>query len=189
VAKVLQTLETMYYMTFQLYSLETSRLLIRQLSDQDIIDDYLSWMQNEENSFIKGVDPNITKKDLYSYINEKNYNSNSVLLGIFDKETKKHIGNIKFEPINLVENYAVLGIFIGDADYRGLGLAQEAIEHTFQSILMPKGVNKLVLGVDKLNEAAIATYKKSGFKLAKIPLLNLPTNSQEMILQIDLHSI
>lgn len=175
-------------MTPQLPSIETSRLLIRKLSDQDKIDDYLSWMQDAENSFIKGIDPNITKKDLYKYINEKNSDPACLLLGLFHKETKKHIGNIKFEPIDLVENYSVLGIFIGDADYRGLGLAQEAIEHTFRSILMPKGVNKLVLGVDKLNEPAIAAYKKSGFKLTKIPFLNLSTNSQEMILQINPHS-
>jgi hypothetical protein len=53
-----------------------------------------------------------------------------------------------------------------------LELPQEASGQTFQSILIPRGVNKLALGVDKLNESTIAAYKKSGFKATKKPVIN-----------------
>jgi hypothetical protein len=48
-----------------------------------------------------------------------------------------------------------------------LGLAQEAFGNTFQRILIPSNVNKLVLGVDKLNEHGIATYEIYEFKVTR----------------------
>jgi RimJ/RimL family protein N-acetyltransferase len=183
-AKIHQTLETMHYMTSQLYSLETSRLLIRQLSDQDIIDDYLSWMQNMDNSFIQGVDPNITKKDLYNYINEKNSNPDSLLLGIFDKETNLHIGNGKFEPINYSEKFAVMGLFIGNINFRGKGLSKEFIDCCKRDILLPMGIKKIILGVKRANVNAVKAYNSAGFVLSKSPCLDLGHDSIQLDLKI-----
>jgi hypothetical protein len=63
---------------------------------------------------------------------------------LFDLESGDHIGNMKFESINLTENYSVLGIFIGRVDFRGLGLAQEAISHAFSNLLIPIGIHRLI---------------------------------------------
>ena len=91
-------------MVAKMNSFESQRLLIRQLSESDNIDVYLSWMQNVSNSFIESVNSNISKSDLYKYINEKNSKPDSIFLGIFDKQTNKHIGNGKFEPIFHVQS-------------------------------------------------------------------------------------
>jgi len=83
----------------------------------------------------------------------------------------------------------VLGIYAGDVDCAGLGMVQQASGHTFHNILIPRGVTKLFLVLDKLNESAIVESEKFGFKDTKKPVLNLPTNLQSMILEIDCHSI
>ena len=49
-------------------------------------------------------------------------------------------------------------------------------------------MSKLVLILDELIESAIVTNEKSGIKVTKKLVLNLPTNLQEMIIQIDLYS-
>ena len=83
----------------------------------------------------------------------------------------------------------MLGISTGDVDCAGLRMAQKAGGHTFHSILIPRGVCKLFLGLDKLNEYAIVESEKFGFKDTKKPVLNLPTNIQRIMLRIDYHSI
>ena len=127
-------------MASKIYSFESQRLPICQLTESDDIDVYLSWMQNVSNSFIENVNSNISKSDLYKYINEKNSNPDCILLGIFNKQTNKHIGNGKFEPINITEKFAVMGLFIGDMDFRGQGVSKEFIECCVQNILLPMGI-------------------------------------------------
>ena len=83
----------------------------------------------------------------------------------------------------------MLGFYVGGVDCAGLGMTQKASGHTFHNILIPRGVTKLFLGLDKLNESAIVKSEKFGFKDTKKPVLNLPTSLQSMILEIDCHSI
>jgi ribosomal-protein-alanine N-acetyltransferase len=170
------------FKNFQFESV-SDRLCIRTLDPNEDLNDYLSFMNNKANIFIESTKYNWTLKSLKSYIESKNMSYTAILLGLFDLESRVHVGNIKLEPINLSENYSVLGIFIGRVDFRGLGLAQEAIEHIFLNLLMPIGINKLVLGVDKRNDSAISAYKKCGFQIAKNPMLSLPDFSHEMILE------
>jgi len=140
--------------------LETSRLIIKPLSQTDNIEDYLSWMKDKSNIFISSVNQNYTKADLYNFIRTKNLDSNALLLGIFDKITGKHIGNGKFEPINFDEKYA--------------------IHACFHEILIPMNITKLVLGVNKLNKNAIKAYSKAGFMPSSRPVLKLDSMSLEL---------
>ena len=171
-------------MAAKMYSFESQRLLIRQLAESDNIDVYLSWKQNVSNSFIESVNSNISKSDLYKYINEKNSKPDALLMGIFDKQTNKHIGNGKFEPINFSEKFAVMGLFIGDLTYRGKGISREFIECCVQNILLPMGIEKVLLGVNKQNVSAIKAYYKSGFQRSKVLRLDWSADAIELELQI-----
>ena len=164
----------------KLKTLETSRLIIKPLSQTDNIEDYLSWMKDKSNIFISSVNPNYTNADIYNFICEKNSDPNALLLGIFDKITGKHIGNGKFEPINFDEKYAVFGILIGDVNFRGKGVVVEFIHACFHEILIPMNITKLVLGVNKLNRNAIKAYSKAGFKPSSRPVLKLDSMSLEL---------
>ena len=168
-----------------MYSFESQRLLIRQLAESDNIDVYLSWMQNVSNYFIESVNSNISKCDLYKYINEKNSNPDCIFLGIFDKQTNKHIGNGKFEPINIKEKFVVVGLFIGDMDFRGKGVAKEFIECCVQNFLLPMGIEKILLGVNKQNVSAIKAYYKAGFCRSKVSRLDVSIDSIELELRIN----
>ena len=171
-------------MIYPIAGFVSSRLVIRQLSEIDDIDNYLSWMQNESNFYIESIDPNISKSELYDYIKEKNSNPTSLLLGIFDKATKRHIGNGKFEPIDFEQKFAVLGLFIGDARFRGKGLAVEFIHCASREILVPMKIERILLGVDKENISATNAYTKAGFKKSPLPILSLGSNSIELELRL-----
>lgn len=76
----------------------------------------------------------------------------------------KLIGSIGIERIDNINRTAVLGIFIGDENYRNKGYGTEAIK-----LILDYGFNYLNLHSVQLylmsfNERALKCYKKCGFK-------------------------
>lgn len=90
------------------------------------------------------------------------------VFGIFFKENKKHIGNIKLEPIDFENNKATLGILIGDKEYWGKGIGTEAVKLLVNWSFDNLGLEEVNLGVISENKAAINVYTKAGFRIDRI---------------------
>lgn len=145
-------------------SILTPRFVLRQLTAEDATLNYLSWLQNDSSSsFIVSSRADMTIEDLKEYISERMYQDDVLFLGIFDKDTKHHIGNIKFEPINRNKKIAVMGILIGDPEFRGKSVASEVIEITGKFLKENCSIDEIHLGVHKDNVRAIKAYLKVGF--------------------------
>jgi RimJ/RimL family protein N-acetyltransferase len=84
-------------------------------------------------------------------------------LGIFDKITNLHIGNIKYEPVNSKLRYAIMGILIGEAEWRGKGVASEVLLASAKWLWNNRNIQQIILGVSHSNLAAIRAYRKVGF--------------------------
>lgn len=150
-------------LTFKDVRLETDRFFLRPLNESDVTEQYVSWFENEDTKrFIQTAKDSDSKAKLISYVQEKLAKPNVLFLGIFDKSTKQHIGNIKFEPLDWDRNYTIMGILIGEKDYRGKGVSTEILIKTAH-YLKEIGLKKMVLGVEKDNVAAIKSYQKVGF--------------------------
>jgi ribosomal-protein-alanine N-acetyltransferase len=173
-------------MTFKYMTIEiaTRRLKIRTLVSSDNFKEYLSWMQNRENRFISSIDPSITEENLVKYVEEKNASQSAILLGIFNFLGDAHIGNLKFEPVNIKKQTAVLGVLIGNPHFRGVGIAQEAINASTKYLFNSHGIHRYLLGVRKDNLPAIRAYIKSGFNVSELNVLNLDSESHEMLLDL-----
>ena len=94
------------------------------------------------------------------------------------RETGNHIGNIKYEPIDFENKVAVMGILIGEKDWRGVGVASEVIKSSSEWLNKQYDINHIALGVDSKNIAAIKTYKKIGFKNKQTPCITITDKSQ-----------
>jgi RimJ/RimL family protein N-acetyltransferase len=79
------------------------------------------------------------------------------------KDTDKHIGNIKIDPIDFYNGFAELGIMIGAKEEWGKGYAQEAINLVIDYCFNSLKVRKINLGVLSENVAAVKLYLKIGF--------------------------
>lgn len=172
----------MVYLRDYNVSINTQRLTIRTLNADDDFTLYLNWMRNLNNVFIESTNTNYKLTDIQNYVEEKNKSENAILLGFFDIFTNKHVGNIKYEPIIPEKKLAVMGILIGEVDYRGIGIAKEVIINTFEKVMVNLGIEKIILGVRLENSAAINSYYKCGFIINKESFLDLDSNSVEMIL-------
>lgn len=92
--------------------------------------------------------------------------SNIYFWAICLKDSNKHIGNIKIDPINSFLNSGEYGIMIGEKSEWGKGYAEEAskavIDFCFSSDV---GLSSITLGVLKENVTAIRLYRKLGFSI------------------------
>ena len=98
--------------------------------------------------------------------------NHALLLGIFDIANNVHIGNVKYEPIDFENRTAVMGILIGDKNYRGIGVAPEVIKASSIWLKNTHNITSIILGVSIENDKAINAYKKIGFITCKESLIN-----------------
>jgi ribosomal-protein-alanine N-acetyltransferase len=145
-------------------TLETERFVLKELELKDVTEKYLTWFSEKETMKWVVTAPN-TKRltDLKRYVSQRVGRSDVLFLGIFEKLTGAHVGNIKYEPINLIARSAVMGVLLGDPGVRGKGVFLEVLKVSSKWLRCERGVSKIVLGVDKRNLAAINAYRHAGF--------------------------
>ena len=78
------------------------------------------------------------------------------------KVDNKYIGAIWLEKVT-TDDFAVLGIFIADKDFRNNGIGTKAIDKVIKNDLSYMHTNKILLRVRAENERAIKCYSKVGF--------------------------
>lgn len=148
--------------------IETENLVITNLKITDVTQNYLSWLRNSNTSkYISSARSIDSIEKLKSYVDEKISDPKIVFLGIFDKKTKKHIGNIKYDLVESEDFFAIMGILIGEDEYRGRGIAKESIVSTALWLFENAKVHFILLGVNKRNIAAVNAYKKIGFQVSE----------------------
>ncbi len=76
----------------------------------------------------------------------------------------KLVGTIGLEHFNWIERSAVLGIFIGDEDYRSNGYGTESIKLLLEYGFKYLNLHSIRLDLLAVNERAHKCYLKCGFK-------------------------
>jgi len=144
--------------------IETDRFLLKCLNTSHATEKYLGWFSDSDSKkYIAAASSSLSIEDLKNFIKEREDREDVLFLGIFDKSSKVHIGNIKYEPIDPEKNYAIMGILIGDSFYRGKGVSSEVIKATADWLKTNKNIHQILLGVHKKNLQAIRAYEKVGF--------------------------
>jgi RimJ/RimL family protein N-acetyltransferase len=135
------------------------------LTEEDATYDYLTWLKEDSmiSRYISGSSSKMTIDSIKGYIKDKNNRNDALFFGIFEKKSLKHIGNIKFEPVNLHKSFVIMGMLIGCEEWRGKGVASEVIKSSGNWLSDKYGIKYMVLVVDHSNIRAIKAYEKSGF--------------------------
>ena len=145
--------------------IKTKRFLLKKMELKYANRNYLNWFKSEEIKKYIEFSPNNKISNLKINIKKQLKENNVIFFAIF--YGKKHIGNIKFEKINLEKSTAYLGILIGDKNWRGKGVGSEVIDKTCEYLFQKYKIFKIYLGVQKRNRKALNLYLKSGFVIIK----------------------
>lgn len=73
------------------------------------------------------------------------------------------LGNIGFADIDHISRKAEVGLFIGEAEYRGKGYGTEALRLMLDYGFKTLNLHNIMLRVHSDNEEGLACYKKVGF--------------------------
>jgi [ribosomal protein S5]-alanine N-acetyltransferase len=148
--------------------INTERFQLKSLTTKDVTEKYLSWFSESQEviQYISFAQKKVNINDLIQYVKDRESREDILFLAIFT-DSGQHIGNIKYEPINLKDELATMGILIGDKEWRGRGVAAEVIKGSSKYLKENYGIKNIELGVDKNNIPAITAYKKIQFKVVK----------------------
>lgn len=145
--------------------LRTARFLIRDLRESDVGPRYLGWFRDQTVSqFIVSSSEMKDAQRLREYVRERSDRPDVLFLGIFAEPGGLHIGNIKFEPVDAEHGFAVMGIMVGDPEWRGRGVAGEVLSETARWLRANRSIHEIVLGVEEDNLPAIKAYERVGFE-------------------------
>lgn len=95
---------------------------------------------------------------------EKRSKNDMASFSIVTLQEDKLIGTISLEHINLINRDAILGIFIGDGEYRNQGYGTEAIKLILDYGFNYINLHSIKLDVMSFNLRAQKCYQKCGFK-------------------------
>ena len=153
----------------------TNRFILRLLNICDVTQRYAGWLSDQRTS--KFISATLNLPELRRYVLERSNRDDVLFFGIFDKITGLHIGNIKYEPINSELRFAIMGILIGEAEWRGKGVANEVLSASADWLHQYRNIEQIVLAVSRSNVAAIRAYQKAGF--VEQPTVYIPNVSAE----------
>lgn len=158
--------------------------MLRELTVADVTERYRDWLlEPEAKKNISATTDSLS--ELVQYVADRTQREDVLFLGIFDLLSGLHVGNLKYEPVNTELGYAIVGVLIGEVEYRGRGVATEVLVASTAWLKENRQINQFLLGVWKANLAAVRAYEKAGFKLAETPLLpNRPPEGPVMILNL-----
>lgn len=134
-------------------------------SSEEEIEKFTEWMNDFQVTDYIGRTSQIT-----TYANEKEYlesvekNTEKRTFNIINLEDDKLVGTVTLEHINWIERSAVLGIFIGDKDFRSNGYGTEAIRLLLEYGFKYLNLHSIRLDLLSINERAHKCYLKCGFK-------------------------
>ena len=139
-------------------------IYLEALTEGHVTQTYVDWLNDPET--IQFTEQRFTKNNRCStlrYVQKSIVSENELMLAILIE--KKHIGNIKIGPINKNHRYAHISYFIGDKNYRGLGIATKTIKTVLDFCFFSLNLNKVCAQYYSNNRASGRVLEKCGFTI------------------------
>ena len=142
------------------------KVVLRPIEAADVEGPYLDWLNDYEvTRFLETGTTPATRATLQRYLDTVAAAAGTVMLAIVEKASGLHVGNIKLAGVHSVHRRADLGIMLGDKSRWGRGYGREAVALVLAYGFDRLNLNKIYLGVDVDNAAAVKVYEELGFKI------------------------
>jgi RimJ/RimL family protein N-acetyltransferase len=147
--------------------LETERFRLRSLQSFDASEAWLSWAADPEvMGPLNMVPQRMSRQNLVEYIAQFD-DLYRFLVGIFVKQTKRHIGFFMID-VNSMHRNAAFNVLIGDKEYWGQSVINEARAALLDYFFKRRDIEKAYGTPLARNFSAVFNYKTQGWRLEGI---------------------
>lgn len=148
--------------------IETARLYLRPLHEQDATDDYVNGLNDPlVNEYLVSVKmTRQTHASVSAYVADNRADPQGALFGIFQRSSSKMIGTIRLHHVEPIHRTATIGVCIFLRDYWGEGYGTEAIAAVSEWAFAHLSVRYLEASCYERNSASLRAFLKAGFQVA-----------------------
>ena len=144
--------------------LESERLLLRPVELTDVNETYRSWMNDPVvMQYTESRFQTHSLEQIRQYVLSVQADAGSRFFAIVEKQSGKHIGNIKIGHIHPVHRHGDVGIIIGDKASWGKGYATESLRLVAGYARESLKLHKLTAGIYANNIGSIQAFLNAGF--------------------------
>jgi len=142
----------------------TDRLELSTLEPTAADGTYLRWLSDPDVvRFLEVRHQRHDRESLRSYIAAAIASSDTLLLGIYMQDSRRHVGNIKLGPVDRPNRRSEIGLLIGETASRGIGLGREAIAAVTRYSFEVLDLRKVTAGYAEPNLASGAAFAAAGY--------------------------
>lgn len=144
----------------------TENLYLRPLSVSDITQEYINALNDKE--VVRLTEARHQKWDeenVKRYVEESNVENVSQLIGIFLRESDRHIGNIRLFNFNSKHKRVELGIMLFDKSQWSKGYGTESLIAVTNYAFNELELHKICADYYSVNNASASMFKKAGFEI------------------------
>ena len=137
-------------------------IYLEALTEEHVTQTYIDWLNDPET--VQFTEQRFTKNNRHltlQYVRKSIMSEDELMLAILIEKT--HIGNIKIGPINKNHHYAHISYFIGDKNFRGMGIATQTIKTVLEFCFSSLSLNKVCAQYYSNNHASGRVLEKCGF--------------------------
>lgn len=141
---------------------ENRHIYLEPLTEDHVTETYINWLNDPET--VQFTEQRFTINTLATtlrYVQKSIMSDDECMFAILVGKT--HIGNIKVGPINKNHKFAHISYFIGNTNYRGLGIATKTIEKVLEFCFSELKLNKVCAQYYSNNQASGRVLEKCGF--------------------------
>ena len=139
---------------------------LRTMQQNDVNESYLEGLR-EEKKYLLNVPKEVTLSSQRNYINEIINSENNTICGLLvNGELVGTAGVQLFKKNSENINYATIGIFIFNHNYRGIGLGKTLVWSSIFLINKTMQVKLYSAGMEKSNLPSLNSFLACGFKIS-----------------------
>ena len=137
------------------------------MRDDTCLKQYLKWIRDPRvTKYLETrFKPVKTTEQLKHWIRRINESEDSLIFGLYHRNTMTHIGNIKISNIDNNHRKCEIGFLIGDINYQKQGFCKEALGAVIKLLALDFKIRKIIAGCYSVNIGSIATLNSLKFEL------------------------
>jgi RimJ/RimL family protein N-acetyltransferase len=143
---------------------QAGRYFARTIKREDASERWANWLSDPWTVHVLNPAPRrLQKTDIAEYIKQFDQRSR-LLLGIFEKGTRLHVGIIRLD-IDYAANHALVNAVIGEPEHRNRGATTDIFVPTLDYLFDKVGVDKVKASILQRNEITLDYLLKLGWQV------------------------